>query len=54
MPQEQNDKVSVDVTEEQRQAEQSQQDEQDVEFEAEELEERIAPGMGIPGTESLN
>jgi hypothetical protein len=42
MPQEQNDKVSTDVTEEQRQAEQS-QDEQDVEFEAEELEERIAP-----------
>jgi hypothetical protein len=44
MSQEKNDKVRIDVTEEQRrQAEQTQQNEQDVEFQAEELEERIAP-----------
>jgi hypothetical protein len=49
MPQNQKDRP--EITEEPRTDE---QDEQDVEFEAEELEERIAPGMGIPGTESLN
>jgi hypothetical protein len=39
---EKNEKAKIDVTEEQaRKAEQ--QDEQDVEFQAEELEERIAP-----------
>jgi hypothetical protein len=46
MSKDQNDKVSTDVTEEQKQAEQNQQ-ESDEQFQAEELEERIAPGKSF-------
>ena len=44
MPYEKEDKVRVDLTEDQRR-QSEQHDESDVEFEAEELEERIAPAQ---------
>jgi hypothetical protein len=45
MPQEKNDQAR---TEEQRRQQQTQQNDKDVEFQGEELEERIAPAKVVP------
>jgi hypothetical protein len=46
MPQDKNDKARTE--EQRRQDDQTQQNEQDVEFQGEELEERIAPAKVVP------